>query len=142
MDSTSLRAEIWLTVYRSIYMLLVGSKPRAYLYFFLPCDLGWMIENSLKNKLYHSKSKFICLYEICVDIEQIQDSNFEKKILKTENMKKHPKENYLERSSTLRVSRAEIWLTVYRSSCIFHSRRVMTRGLNGILIRVLPALLT
>ena len=49
--------------------VLLGSKARALKYFFLPCDPGWMIESSPKHKVYHSKSKFICMNEMCDDIK-------------------------------------------------------------------------
>ena len=90
------RAEIRLTVYRSIYIRMQDDFDsywaRAYLCTCLPCDPAGKI-NSLNNeKVYHSESKFICMDEMCVDInlgafqniEQIEVPNSKKKCLKIE----------------------------------------------------------
>ena len=41
---------------------------RALKYFFLPCDPAGKIISSYNNKVSHSESKFICMNEMCDDI--------------------------------------------------------------------------
>ena len=49
-------------------VVLIRSRPRAYLYFCLPCDPAGRIISSYNYKTYRSESKFICLDELCANI--------------------------------------------------------------------------
>ena len=54
-----LRAEIWLTVYRSIYIIRMQEdfnsyQARAYLYFLLPCDPAGKLKSLYNEEVYHS----------------------------------------------------------------------------------------
>ena len=68
------RSEIWLTVYRSIYLMRMQEDFNsywacAYLCTCLPCDPTGKI-NSLNNeKVYHSERSLICMNEMCVNIK-------------------------------------------------------------------------
>ena len=68
------RAEIWLTVYRSIYIIRMQEDFNsywacAYLCTCLPCDPAGNINSLYNEKVYHSKSKSICINEMCVSIK-------------------------------------------------------------------------
>ena len=68
------RAEILLTVYRSIYIIRMQEDfdsywARAYLYFFLPCDPAGEIESLYKEKVYRSEVSFTRMNEMCANIK-------------------------------------------------------------------------
>ena len=67
------RAEIWLTVYRSIYIRMQegfdSHWARALKYFFLPCDPAGKINSLYNDEVYHSRCNYICMNEMCDNIK-------------------------------------------------------------------------